>query len=92
MKKLIAVASLGLALALPSLSFASDYMELYTKPLAKSNVESDVKGGYIEKDFISFYTSPKNAKPSPSFSDQRETEERDSYIVFGVEVPVRTRS
>jgi hypothetical protein len=92
MKRLIAIGSLGLALAFPSLSFASDYMELYTRPLAKSKVENDVKGGYIEKDFISFYTSPKSAKPSQSFSAQRETEDRDSYIVFGVEVPVRTRS
>ena len=92
MKRLIAAASLGLALALPSLSFASDYMELYTKPLANNKVENDIKGGYIEKDFISFYTSPKNVKPTPSFRVQRETEDRDSYIVFGVEVPVRTRS
>jgi hypothetical protein len=92
MKKLIAIASLGLALAFPSLSFASDYMELYTKPLAKDKVKNDIKGGDIERDFISFYISPKNAKPSSSFRAQQETEDRDSYIVFGVEVPVRTRS
>jgi hypothetical protein len=92
MKRLMVIAGLGLALVLPSLAFATDYMELYTKPLAKNKVVNNVKGGDVEKDFISFYTSPKNAKPSPSFRAQRETEDRDSYIVFGVEVPVRTRS
>ena len=45
MKRLIAMATLGLALSFSSVSLASDYMSLYTKPVAKSEVKNEIRGG-----------------------------------------------
>ena len=62
-------------------------MDLYTKPVVKSEVKNEIKGGNVEKDFISFYTSPKsvNTVASPLIRSQRSD---DEYIsVFGVQIP-----
>jgi hypothetical protein len=83
MKRLITITTLSLALSFSSLSFASDYMSLYTKPLAKSEVKSEIRSGNVEKDFMSFYTSPKATSPTTSLTSDRET--NDEYLlVFGV--------
>jgi hypothetical protein len=73
MKRLIAITTLGLALSFSSLSFAFDYMDIYTKPVVKSEVKNEINGGNVEKDFISFYTSPKsvNTVASPLIWSQR---------------------
>lgn len=92
MKKLVAIATLGLALGLPSLSFASDYMALYTQPVVKSEVKDDIKGGNVEKDFTSFYISPKEWSTETSYRAGQESEDRDTYLVFGVEIPLDSRS
>ena len=88
MKKLIAIGALGLALSFPSLSFASEYMGwLHTKPVVKSEVRNEIKGGNVEKDFMSLYISPKTANTASSLimADQKSDEE---YIsVFGVQIP-----
>jgi hypothetical protein len=85
MKRLIAIATLGLAFSFSSLPFASDYMDLYTKPLAKSEVKNEIKGGNVEKDFTSFYTSPKTMNTSTSLIFDRESD--DQYVsVFGVRI------
>lgn len=90
MKKLIAIATLGLALGFPSLSFASDYMDLYTKPVVKSEVKDEINGGNVEKDFISFYTSPKPVNTLASLTaDQTSDDDKDYIIVFGVKVSVK---
>ena len=85
MGRLITIATLGLALSFSSMSFASDFMTLYTKPVAKTEVKSEIKGGDVEKDFTSFYTTPKKASEiTPLVSDQRLD---DKYIsVFGVRI------
>jgi hypothetical protein len=86
MKKLIAIGALGLALGLPSFSFASDYMDLYTKPMVRGEVKNEIKSGNLEKDFTSFYISPKTAnRPAALTSGQKPDEE---YIsIFGVQIP-----
>ena len=87
MKKLIIIATLGLAFSFPSLSFAFDHMDLYTKPITKSEVNDEIKGGSVEKDFTSFYTSTKsvNTVASPLIWSHRSD---DEYIsVFGVQIP-----
>ncbi len=83
MKRLITITTLSLALGFSSLSFAFDYMSLYTKPLAKNEVKSEIRGGSVENDFMSFYTSPKATSPTTSLKSNRET--NDEYLlVFGV--------
>jgi hypothetical protein len=92
MKKLIAIGTLGLALSFPSLSFASDYMGwLHAKPIVKSEIRNEIKGGKVEKDFMSFYTSPRTSNTTDSLvtADQKSD---DEYIsVFGVQILRSTR-
>ena len=86
MKRLIAIATLSLALSLPALSFASDYMDLYTKPMVRSEVKNEIKGGNVEKDFTSFYLSPKTANTPVTLTTGQKSD--DEYIsVFGVQIP-----
>jgi hypothetical protein len=85
MKRLIALSTLGLVLSFPSLSFASDYMTLYTKPVAKSEVKNEITAGNVERDFMSFYTSPKSASTETQLVSEQETDDR--YIsAFGVRI------
>ena len=85
MRRLTTIATLGLALSSSSLSFASDYMNLYTKPIAKNEVKNNIKGGNVEKDFTSFYTSPKTASPKISLTSGQKSD--DQYVfVFGVRI------
>ncbi|MGH7791077.1 MAG: hypothetical protein ACREOB_02055, partial [Thermodesulfobacteriota bacterium] len=60
MKKLIVIASLGLALAFPAFSLADNYVFGVKTPIVKSEVKNGVKGGNnVEKDFINFYITEK---------------------------------
>ncbi len=87
MKKLVALATLGLVLSIPQLSLASDYMNLYAKPIVKSAVRSKVNGGSVEKDFTSFYITPKTTDVTDSILSEQEPDDDNNYIVFGVRVP-----
>ncbi len=85
MKRLIAIATLGAALGFGATSFATDHMSFYTKSIAKSDVGDKVEGGKVEKDFISFYLSSKQPNKVSS-NKSLDSIEKDSYIVFGVEI------
>ena len=87
MKRLIAIATVGLALGFSYTSFATDFMSTYTKPATKSEVRNNIKGGNTERNFMSFYTSPKEANTTtPRISAGEKTD--DQYIsVFGVRIP-----
>jgi hypothetical protein len=85
MKRLIAIATLGLAFSFSSLSFASDHMDLYTGPVAKSDVKNEAIGGTVERDFMSFYTSPKQASTQSQLISDQSTNE-DYTTVFGVRI------
>ncbi len=89
MKRLIAITTLGLALGFSSFSSATDFMNLYTKPMAKSEVGNEIKGGDVEKDYMSFYISLKGTTTttSPKMKEQ-ETDEK-SISVFGVQITQR---
>jgi hypothetical protein len=95
MKKLITITTLGLALSFPSLLFAFDYMDLYTKPIAKSEVNNETQGGNVEEDFMSFYTNPSfstNPKLSntPTYITSDQKLDGDYICVFGVWIPRTT--
>jgi hypothetical protein len=85
MKKLIAIATLGLTLSFPCLSFTSDYMVLYTKLVVKSEVKNEIASGKVEKDFMSFYNSPKSGNtPALLIADQKTDDDYVFYrFVFG---------
>ena len=90
MKKLIVVASLGLALGFPTFSLADSYVFGVKTPISKSEVKNEVKGRNVEKDFISFYITEKTLDAGDTLRAQRgsDDDDRDYIIVFGVKVPV----
>ncbi|MBF8303110.1 MAG: hypothetical protein HW396_1391, partial [Candidatus Dadabacteria bacterium] len=73
--------------------FASDsyYAFGVQLPMVKSEVENELNGGNVEKDLMSFYTSPKTANTTASLitADQKSD---DEYIsVFVVQIPRSSR-
>jgi hypothetical protein len=86
MKKLIAVTVLGLSLGFSALSFASDYMDLYTNGPAKHEVKSETKGWEVETSPMSFYLSPVKAHVNNDTLRAAEKGARDekTLLVFGV--------
>ena len=92
MRKLLAMAAFSLALGLPSVSFAEIYAFGVKTPVVKSEVNNQAKGGKVEKDFISFYISPKgeSVESNSTFSDNAS--EDDSFTVFGVRLSSAQKS
>jgi hypothetical protein len=88
MKKLIAAAVLGLSFGVSSLSFASDYMDLYTNGPAAHELTSESNGGVVETSPMSFYLSP--VKVSANSETVKITEKTVSseytLLVFGVRI------
>lgn len=77
---------MGLALIFSSLSFASDYMDLYTKPVVKSEVRDEIRGGNIETNFMGFYTTPKEATTTASPVTEKQKTNGGYISVFGVQI------
>ena len=88
MKKLIAVTVLGLSLGFSALSFASDYMDLYTSGPAMHEVKSGTKGGDVETSPMSFYLSPVKAHVNNDTLRTAEENKSDenTLLVFGVRI------
>ena len=88
MKKLIAITVLGLSLGFSALSFASDYMDLYTNGPAVHEVKSETKGGQVETSPMSFYFSPVKAHiNNDTLTSAEETESNENtLLVFGVRI------
>jgi hypothetical protein len=88
MRKLLAVGAIGIALSLPTISLAETSVFGVQVPVVKSQVKEEVRGGNVEKDFVSFYTTPKtrNATGLTPTVNQTSNDE-DYYIVFGVRIP-----
>lgn len=84
MKKLVTIATLGFALSFSSVSFAGEYMDLYTNPAEKAEVSDEVKGADVERDSMSFYTSPKQSTDTSNETAQQKADEGIS--VFGVQI------
>ena len=84
MKKLIAVTALGLSLGFSALSFASDYMDLYTGGPAVNEVKSAAKGGEVETSPMSFYLSPVKVHDNETLTRVEGTDDENTLLVFGV--------
>ena len=87
MKKLVAITVLGVALSLSSTSYATDFMSQYTKPVAKTEVRTEIKGADVEGDHMSLYLNSKGENTSISIRAERETNDDTTYTVFGVQIP-----
>ena len=86
MKKLIAVTVFGLSLGFSALSFASDYMDLYTNGPAVCEVKSETKGGEVETSPMSFYLSPVKIHDNETLTTVEETSDENTLLVFGVRI------
>jgi hypothetical protein len=90
MRKLIAITVLGLSLGFSALSFASEYMDLYTNTPAVHEVKSETKGGEVETSPMSFYFSPVKAhinNDTLRTAEERKSDE-NTLLVFGVRVRI----
>jgi hypothetical protein len=85
MSRIIAIATVSLVLSFPALSYAISHMDLYTRPTSQSDVKNEIKGGDVEKDFTSFYTSPKATVASPSLTSDVQSND-ESLLIFGVRI------
>jgi len=87
MKKLIVVTVLGLSLGFSVLSFASDYMDLYTNGPAVREVKNETKGGEVETSPMSFYLSPVKAHVNnATLRTAVEKNDENTLLVFGVRI------
>ena len=87
MKKLVAIAAIGLLLSFSTFSIASDYMTLYTCQLAGGEIKDNVDGGKIQKDLMSFYLTPKGTEVTDAVWTGNKNHDGNSYMVFSVLVP-----
>jgi hypothetical protein len=53
--------------------------------VAKSDVRNEAIGGSVERDFMSFYTSPKPASTQSQLISEQSTDE-EYTTVFGVRI------
>ncbi len=86
MKKSIAVTVFGLSLGFSAVSFASDYMDLYTHGPAVHVLKVETKGGEIETSPMSFYLSPVKVQKSETLTTVEETGDENTLLVFGVRI------
>ena len=86
MKKLIAVTIFGLSLGFSAISFATDYMDLYTKGPAVHEVKSETKGGEIETSPMSFYINPVKFHDNETLTTAKETGDENTLVVFDVRI------
>jgi len=86
MKNLIAVTVFGLSLGFSAVSFASDYMDLYTHDPAMTEVKNEAKGGEIETSPMSFYLSPVKVHDMETLTTVEETGDENTLLVFGVRI------
>ena len=86
MKKLIAVTVFGLSLCFSALSFASDYMDLYTNGPAVCELKNETKGGEVETSPMSFYLSPVKTHDNETLTTVEETSDENTLLVFGVRI------
>jgi hypothetical protein len=86
MKKLIAVTVLGLSLGFSAISFATDYMDLYTKGPTVHEVKYETKGGEIETSPMSFYLNPVKFNDNETLTTVKETDDEKTLIVFDVRI------
>ena len=85
MKKLAAITILGLVLGLSSSSFAADHMSLYTQDSTGQEVKSELNGGDIETNPMSFYVNPAIHETDSDLITEAHNDE-NGLLVFGIRI------
>lgn len=93
MKRLITVAVLAALLGSTSLSLA-DSIDVFgvSLPIEKSEVRNEAKGVEVEKDFSSFYITPKTTGDEVAALQGQESDDDTYYIAFSVRENADSRS
>jgi len=86
MKKLAAITVLGLVLGFSNSSYASDYMGLYTNDSTVEEVTSEVKGGEIEINCMSFYLNPVSPETDSDIRTEAGENDENALLVFGIRI------
>lgn len=92
MKKLLAIATLGIAISFPSLSVADIQPFGVETPIESASVENKIDGGYTVNNYMDFYLNPMVENTEYLLSTIHETGEKESYVVFGVKIPAKSGS
>lgn len=58
MRNLFTITALVLSLGLSVLTFAQDYMDLYSNGPSGNEVQNEIRGGEVESSSMSFYLHP----------------------------------
>ena len=85
MKKLAAITILGLVLGLSSSSFAADHMSLYTQDSTGQEVKSELNGGDLETNPLSFYVNPAINETDSDLITEAHNDE-NGLLVFGIRI------
>lgn len=86
MKKLTVITILGLVLGFSNSSFASNYMGLYINGSTVEEVKSEVRGGEIETNPMSFYVSPVINKTDSDIITETAQNDENALLVFGIRI------
>ncbi len=84
MKKLVAITALGLALGFSNSSFASDYMGIYLSSPTAQDITTEISGGEVETNPMSFYLSPVKKGTGRDQTAKAADNDEPTLLVFGV--------
>ena len=88
MTKLLAIAALSIAISFPSLSVAENQPFSVKTPIERNSVEDNINGGNTVNDHMDFYFNPVEENTGSSIGTDHIDEVEESYVVFGVKIPV----
>lgn len=92
MTKLLAIAVLGMAISFPTLSGATLQPFGVKTPIERTSVQNNIDGTSTVNEYMDFYLSPLEETTGNPIGTDHIEEAEESYVVFGVEVPVEPGS
>lgn len=84
MKKLVAITALGIALGFSNSSFAVNFVDVDTKSPSSQEVTTEITGGEVETNSMSFYLSPVKKGTGREQTAKAADNDEPTLLVFGV--------
>lgn len=92
MTKLLAITALSIAISFPSLSVAELQPFGVKTPIERTSVENKIDGGSTVIDYMDFYFNPIEKNSGNTIGTDHIDKVEESYVVFGVSIPVKSGS
>lgn len=87
MRNLFSITTLVLSLGLSVITFAQDYMDLYSNGPSGNEVQKEIRGGEVESSPMSFYLNPFKGNYEGALRTVEESEsDENTLLVFGVRI------